>query len=54
MNDPDKTIEEADEKMARETLFSALDRGIDDLEAGRMHAVDEAFQIIKERVDEES
>ena len=54
MEDPVKTIEEADEKMVRETLFSDLDKGIDDMEAGRMHEVDEAFQIIRERVHEES
>ena len=54
MNDPDKTKEEADEKMVRGTLFSDLDKGIDDMEAGRMHTVDEAFRIIRERLDEES
>ncbi len=54
MEDPVKTKEEADEKMVMETLFSNLDRGIDDMEAGRMHTVDKAFQIIRERLDEES
>ena len=54
MEDPVKTTEEADERIAMETLFSNLDKGIDDMEAGRMHKVDEAFQIIKERVHEES
>lgn len=43
----------ADEKVAMETLFSYLDRGIDDMEAGRMHTVDEAFQIIRERMNNE-
>ena len=36
-----------------ETLFSYLDKGIDDVEAGRMHTVDEAFQIIRERMDKD-
>ena len=38
------------EKHAMETLFSYIDKGIDDMEAGRMHTVDEAFQIIRERM----
>ena len=54
MEDPVKTKEEADEKMVMETLFSDLDKGINDMEAGRMHEVDEAFQIIRERLDEKS
>ena len=33
--------------------FSYLDKGIDDLEAGRMHGADEAFQIIKSRLADE-
>lgn len=33
----------------RTTSFSYLDKGIDDMEAGRVHTVDEAFQIIQER-----
>ena len=49
-----KTIDEVDEKIAMETLLSDLDKGIDNMEAGRMHAVDEAFQIIRERMDKES
>ena len=54
MEDPVKIVEEADEKIVMETLFSNLDRGIDDMEAERMHEVDEAFQIIRKRLDEES
>ena len=49
-----KIIEEADEKNVMETLFSDLNKGIDDMEAGRMHEVDEAFRMIRERMDEES
>ena len=40
-------------KNAMETLFSYLDKGIDDMEAGRMHTVDETFQIIKDRMKNE-
>ena len=54
MEDPDKTIEEADEKMGKETLIADLDKGIDAMEAERMYAVDEAFRMIRERLDEES
>lgn len=48
-----KTTDEVNEKIAMETLFSYLDKGIDDMEAGRMHTVDEAFQIIRERMHNE-
>lgn len=48
-----KTTDEVNEKIAMETLFSYLDKGIDDMEAGRMHTVDEAFQIIRERMNNE-
>ena len=48
-----KTTDEVNEKIAMETLFSYLDKGIDDMEAGRMHTVDEAFQIIRERMKNE-
>lgn len=48
-----KTTDEVNEKIAMETLFSYLDKGIDDMEAGRMHTVDEAFRIIRERMNNE-
>lgn len=48
-----KTIDEVDGKNAIETLFSNLDKGINDMEASRMHTVDEAFQIIREKMDNE-
>ena len=41
------------EKIAMETLFSYLDKGIDDMEADRLHMADEAFQIIRERMNNE-
>ena len=48
-----KTTDEVNDKIAMETLLSYLDKGIDDMEAGRMHTVDEAFQIIRERMNNE-
>ena len=48
-----KTTDEVNDKIAMETLLSYLDKGIDDMEAGRMHTVDEAFQIIRERMNTE-
>ncbi len=41
-------FEQFDEKTAIETLFSYIDKGIDDMEAGRLHTIDEAFQIVKD------
>ena len=40
-------------KDSAETLFSYLDKGIDDMESGREHTADEAFQIIQERIKNE-
>lgn len=48
-----KTRDAVNEKIAMETLFSYLGKGIDDMEAGRMQTVDEAFQIIRERMNNE-
>ena len=44
VNDMDLTGDET----AMETLFSYLDKGIDDMEAGRLRTVDDAFQIISD------
>ncbi|MCH5281122.1 MAG: hypothetical protein J1E61_06590 [Lachnospiraceae bacterium] len=41
------------EQVAVETLFSYLDKGIDDMEAGRVHTVEEAFQMVEERIKNE-
>ena len=41
----------ANEKITAETLFSYLDNGIDDMVAGRVYTVDEAFKMIKDKVD---
>lgn len=45
--------DEVNEKIVMDTLFSYLDKGIDDMEAGRMHTTDEAFKIIRKRMNEE-
>ena len=42
-----------EDRTALETLFSYLDKGIDDMEAGRLHTVDDAFQIIRDRMKNE-
>lgn len=39
--------------MVMKTPSSYFNNGIDDMEAGRMHTVDEAFQIIRERMDKD-
>ena len=38
------------QEQQKTTSLSYLDKGIEDMEAGRVHALDEAFQIIKARV----
>ena len=48
-----KDVKKNNEQTAMETLFSYLDKGIDDMEAGRVHTVEEAFQIVRERMDNE-
>ena len=46
-------VDQFDEKTAMETLFSYLDKGIDDMEEGRLHTVDEAFKIVKDKMKNE-
>lgn len=48
-----KDMDLAGDETAMETLFSYLDKGIDDMEAGRLHTVDDAFQIINDRMKNE-
>lgn len=48
-----QTINETTEQKAMETLLSYLDKGIDDMESGRVHTADEAFRIIRERMKHE-
>jgi len=48
-----KKSEVANKQTVPETLFSYLDKGIDDMEAGRVHTVDEAFRIVKDRMKNE-
>lgn len=53
MNVVVKDMNVVEDRTAMETLFSYLDRGIDDMEAGRLHTVDDAFQIIRDRMKNE-
>ena len=48
-----KQIDKMNENHAMETLFSYLDKGIDDMETGRVHTVDDAFQMIRDRMKDE-
>ena len=44
-----KTLDIMSENVARKSLFSYLDKGIDDMEAGKLHSVEEAFRIIRDK-----
>lgn len=46
INNIDKMNES--DKAAMEALFSELDKGIDDMEAGRVFPIEDAFQMIEE------
>ena len=48
-----KDMNVVEDRTAMETLFSYLDKGFDDMEAGRLHTVDDAFQIIRDRMKNE-
>ena len=48
-----KDMNVVEDRTALETLFSYLDKGIDDMETGRLHTVDDAFQIIRDRMKNE-
>ena len=48
-----KDMDVVEDRTAMETLFSYLDKGIDDMEAERLHTVDDAFQIIRDRMKNE-
>lgn len=42
------------DKAAMEALFSELDKGIDDMEAGRVFPIEDAFQMIEDMLDKET
>ena len=48
-----KDMDVVEDRTAMETVLSYLDKGIDDMEAGRLHTVDDAFQIIRDRMKNE-
>ena len=52
INNIDKMNES--DKAAMEALFSELDKGIDDMEAGRVFPVEDAFQMIEDMLDKET
>ena len=49
----ERTLNVSKEELDVEQLYSYLDKGIDDIEAGRIKPVEEAFDIIKERMQDE-
>ena len=49
----ERTLNVSKEELDMEKLYSYLDKGIDDMEAGRVKSVEEAFDIIKERLRDE-
>jgi predicted transcriptional regulator len=55
MEDEKNRIDKMDEtdKAAMEALFSELDKGIDDMEAGRVFPVEDAFQMIEDMLNRE-
>lgn len=56
MEDEKNRIDKMDEtdKAAMEALFSELDKGIDDMEAGRVFPIEDAFQMIEDMLDKET
>lgn len=48
-----KNTEKTNDKTAMDTLLFCLDKGIDDMEAGRVHTVEEAFGIVRDRMKNE-
>ncbi len=55
MKDEKNSIDKMDEadKATMEALFSELDKGIDDMEAGRVFPVEDAFQMIEDMLNRE-
>ncbi len=56
MKDEKNSIDKMDEadKATMEALFSGLDKGIDDMEAGRVFPVEDAFRMIEDMLDKET
>ena len=55
MEDEKNSIDKMDEsdRAAMDALFSELDKGIDDMEAGRIFPVEDAFQMIEDMLNRE-
>lgn len=41
------------EQLAIKNVLAFLDKGIDEVEAGKLHTVDDAFQIVRDKVENE-
>lgn len=56
MEDEKNSIDKMDEsdRAAMDALFSELDKGIDDMEAGRVFPIEDAFQMIEDMLDKET
>ena len=56
MEDEKNSIDKMDEsdKTAMDALFSELDKGIDDMEAGRVFSVEDAIRMIEDMLDMET
>lgn len=56
MEDEKNSIDKMDEsdKTAMDALFSELDKGIDDMEAGRVFSVEDVFRMIEDMLDMET
>ena len=48
-----KDTNSAKDDMAMNKLFSYLDKGIDDMQEGKLHVAEDAFQIIRNRMKNE-
>ena len=46
-----KTLDIMSENVARKSLFSYLDKGIDDMETGRLHSLEEAIRLVRIRLE---
>ena len=56
MGDEKNSIDKMDEsdRAAMDALFSELDKGIDDMEAGRIFPVEDSFRMIEDMLDKET
>lgn len=48
-----KMNKDISEQLAIKNVLVFLDKGIDEVEAGKLHTVDDAFQIVRDKVENE-